>query len=318
MGDLRRPSVLLATATLVLLALIPLYARIAGQPFPVTQFTRIMVYALAAVGLNVIVGYGAMVSFGHALYIGVGTYAVAILAFHDVASGWLQLAAALGTALVVATLIGLACVRTTGMAFIMITLAFAQMGYFLVVSVKYYGGDDGLGIPRRSAFGVLDLENDTALYYTAFLLLCAALYASGRLVRSRFGMVLRGSKSNERRMKALGYPTQRYRLAAYVLSALVCALAGVLLANLTKYASPAYMQWTVSGDLILMILLGGLGTLFGPLIGALALLLLEEALTSWTEHWMAILGPLIVVIVLTARKGLYGILLERERARGLP
>jgi branched-chain amino acid transport system permease protein len=318
MDDLRRPSGLLAAATLALLALVPLYAWVAQQPFPVTQFTRIMVYALAAIGLNVILGYGSMVSFGHALYIGVGAYAVAIPAFHDVASGWLQLAGALGTALALATLIGLACLRTTGMAFIMITLAFAQMGYFLVVSLKYYGGDDGLGIARRSEFGLFSLENDTVLYYTAFLLLCMALYASWRLVNSRFGMVLRGCKSNERRMRALGFPTVRYKLAAYVLSALACALAGLLLANLSKYASPAYMQWTVSGDLILMIVLGGLGTPFGPLVGALALLLLEETLAGWTEHWMAILGPVIVVIVLTARKGLYGALLERERARSRP
>src|SRR6185369_8046416 len=197
---------------------------------------------------------------------------------------------------------------TSGIAFIMITLAFAQMFFFLAVSLKLYGGDDGLTISARSDFGWLNLANNTVFYYTIFGVLIALLLAMLRLVESRFGFVLRGCKSNERRMQALGFPTLRYRLAAYVVSALVCVIAGFMLANLTRFASPSYMQWQASGDLIVMIVLGGMGTLIGPVAGATGLLLLEEVLSDWTQHWMVILGPLIVVLVVFSNRGLYGLL----------
>jgi branched-chain amino acid transport system permease protein len=202
------------------------------------------------------------------------------------------------------------------MAFIMITLAFAQMFYFLCISLKQYGGDDGLTILARSNFGIGSLESNTVLYYVAFAVLVACLVLFNRLVHSRFGMVLRGCRSNERRMAALGFPTLRYKLVAYVISALVCTLAGVLLANLTKFAAPSYMAWQASGDLIVMVVLGGMGTIVGPVAGATALLIFEEVLAAWTIHWMIVLGPAIVLIVLTAKKGIYGFLVEREaRAR---
>lgn len=313
-----------AAAFLALLALVPAIAALAGQPYYLTVFSRIMVFGLAAVGLNLILGFGGLVSFGHALYLGIGAYSVGILSFHGVTSGYAHLGAALAVGAVCALLIGLVCLRTSGMAFIMITLAFAQMFYFLAVSLRQYGGDDGMSIASGSDFALLTLDHAAVLYYLIFGLLAATLYGLHRVVHSRFGMVLRGCRANERRMIALGFPTLRYKLAAYVVSALVCVVAGVLLANLTRYASPAYMQWIVSGDLIVMILFGGMNTLLGPVVGSAAIVIIEDLLSAFrlglpwgidalvSAHWMALLGALIIVVVLTLKQGLYGWLVARE------
>jgi branched-chain amino acid transport system permease protein len=308
-------SRVVAALLLAGLGLVPAIAAAIGEPYYVTLFTRIVIFAIAATGLNLILGYGAMVSFGHAMYVGIGAYAVGILSFHGVGNGWAQLGVALGVGAVFAVVIGLVCLRTSGVAFIMITLAFAQMVYFLAIGLKEYGGDDGLSIGARSDFGLFSLASNAALYYVAFGVLVVLLLVFDRLVHSRFGMVLRGCRGNERRMAALGFPTLRYRLVAYVISALVCVVAGMLLANLAKFTAPSYMAWQASGDLIVMIVLGGMGTIVGPTAGAVALLVVEEMLSGWTTHWMIVLGPLIVLIVLTAKKGLYGFLLERDAAR---
>ncbi|MEO8627397.1 MAG: branched-chain amino acid ABC transporter permease [Betaproteobacteria bacterium] len=202
----------------------------------------------------------------------------------------------------------------------MITLAFAQMFFFLALSLRQYGGDDGLSIAQRSDFTpLLNLQSSTTLYYTVWFLLVGFLYCTWRLVHSRFGMVLRGARENERRMQSLGFPILRYRLTAYVFSACVCGVAGFLLANLAKFATPAYMAWTVSGELIVMVMLGGMGTVAGPLFGAVALLLFEELMPGWLgaiqpgwkEHWLVVLGIAIVLIVLLARRGIYGLLAQR-------
>jgi len=312
-----RPGTVVAALLLAALALVPALAGAFGEPYYVRLFTRILVFALAALGLNLVLGYGAMVSFGHAMYIGIGAYAVGMLSAGGVASGWAHLGVALLAGGAIAALVGAICLRTSGMAFIMITLAFAQMLYFLAVSLREYGGDDGLRIATPSDFGGVDLADANTLYYVAFGVLLAVLFAFWRLIDSRFGMVLRGCKGNARRMAALGFPTLRYQLAAYVISALVCVLAGVLLANLTKFVAPSYMAWTVSGELIVMAVLGGLGTLLGPVVGAAALLLLEEGLTSlklgvpWldellNQHWLAVIGLFILLVVLVLRRGLYG------------
>jgi branched-chain amino acid transport system permease protein len=305
-----------AGAVLGFLALVPIIAGAIGESYYVTLFTRILILAIAAVGLNLILGYGGLVSFGHAMYIGIGAYAVGILSHYGIGNGWIQLAAALGVGAAVALVIGFICLRTSGMAFIMITLAFAQMLYFLAISLKQFGGDDGLTIAARSDFGLFSLRSNVALYYCAFAVLAATLAVFARLVESRFGMVLRGGKSNERRMAALGFPMLRYKLTAYVISALVCVVAGMLLANLTKFTAPSYMAWQASGDLIVMIVLGGMGTILGPVVGAVALLVFEEILAAWTTHWMIVLGPAIVLIVLTAKKGIYGYVVERDQRRG--
>ncbi len=315
-------------AALVLLALaaVPLLATAMGQPFYVTFGTRILVFALAALGLNLVLGYGALVSFGHAMYIGVGAYAVGILASHGITSGWVQLLTALGAGAAIALVVGAICLRTSGMAFIMITLAFAQMLYFVAVGLRQYGGDDGLPVPVRSDFGLFTLDNPVVLYYVALGLLLLVLLGFHRLISARFGMVLRGCRSNERRMGALGFPTLRYKLVAYVISALVCVLAGMLLANLTRFVAPSYMAWTVSGELIVMTVLGGLGTLFGPVVGAAALLLLEEGLQSlklgwpaldqvFSQHWLGLVGLFIVFVVLVLKRGLYGWVVELDRRR---
>ena len=314
-ASLRSPRTWVGIVLLGVLALVPVYAHLFQQTFYITLFTRILIFAIAALGLNLILGYGAMVSFGHALYIGIGAYAVGILSFHGVTNGWLHLVAALAAGAVVALVVGWVCLRTEGVAFIMITLAFAQMFYFLSVSLKLYGGDDGLTIPARSDFGWLNLSNNTVFYYTVFAVLLAIVFVIARVVESRFGFVLRGCKSNERRMKALGFPTLRYRLVAYVISALICTIAGVMLANLTRFASPSYMQWQASGDLIVMIVLGGMGTLLGPVAGATGLLVLEEVLSELTQHWMVILGPLIVLLVVFSSRGIYGLVDAEPRRR---
>lgn len=317
------PARVFAALLLAGLALVPAWAAWADEPFLVTLFTRILIFALAAMGLNLVLGFGGLVSFGHAMYIGIGAYAVGILSFHGVDNGWLQLAAALGVGALVALGVGAICLRTSGMAFIMITLAFAQMLYFLAVSLREYGGDDGLPLNGRSRFGVLDLDDNTVLYYVAYALVLLVLAFFGRLIHARFGMVLRGCRSNERRMATLGFPTFRYKLSAYVLSALVCVVAGMLMANLTRFIAPSYMAWTVSGELIVMTVLGGLGTLVGPIAGATALLLVEEAFSSmklgvpWldeliNQHWLALIGLFIIAVVLVLKQGVYGWLVARE------
>ncbi len=316
-----------AAGIIALLGLVPVLAALVSQPFYVTLVSRMMIFALAALGLNLILGYGAMVSFGHAVYIGVGAYAVGILSFHGISNGYVHVAIALVAGLVLATVIGLVCLRASGVAFIMITLAFAQMFYFLAVSLKQYGGDDGYGIPARSDFGVVDISNNTVLYYVIFTVLMLTLFVFFRLVHARFGMVLRGSKANERRMRALGFPTLRFKLIAYVISALICVLAGVLLANLTRFMSPSYMQWTVSGEILLMTVLGGVGTLIGPIVGAGVWLTLEEILSSinlglpWgldefvRSHWLGVLGIVVILVAIALKEGHYGYLVERDEAR---
>ncbi len=298
--------------TLALLALfagVPLYAQVFEQPFYLTLFGRILVYAIAASSLNLLIGYTGLVSFGHALYLGLGAYAVGILSSHGLDNGWLQLAVALAASTVVATLTGLIVLRTSGMGFIMITLAFAQMFYFLGISLKQYGGDDGMRLAARSALAPLALASPVQMYYLILFVMVVVLYLSWRLVHARFGHALRGIKANERRMRSLGYHTTRLKLAVYVLAAGIAAIAGFLLANLTSYASPSYAAWTVSGELIVMVILGGVGTIVGPLVGAMVLLLLEESLASLTTHWMAPLGIIIVLLVVLARRGVYGSLL---------
>ena len=313
MSPALRPTVL--WGGLALLAALPVLTALADQPFYLTLVTRMLIFAIAALSLDLILGYGAMASFGHAAYLGIGAYAVGILAFHGVTTAWIQWPVAIAASAGAAALIGLVSLRTSGVYFIMITLAFAQMLYFFVVSLKAYGGDDGLNLAARSTFGgPLDLSSDTALYYLVLALLLGFLLVCRRLVASRFGMVIRGTKSNERRMRALGFPTLRYRLAAFALAGTMCGIAGVLLVNLTRFASPAYMHWERSGELIVMVILGGMGSLIGPIFGAFALLTLEELLSSYTEHWQLYLGPILILIVLFARRGLYGLIAPAARA----
>jgi branched-chain amino acid transport system permease protein len=206
--------------------------------------------------------------------------------------------------------------RTSGVYFIMITLAFAQMLYFFFTSLEKYGGDDGLSLYTRSRVGGLDLNNDATFYYLCLGLLIGFILLSYRLVHSRFGMVIRGSKENQTRMASLGFPTYRYKLVCFVIAGAGAGLSGALIANQTEFVSPSLMHWTVSGEILVMVILGGVGTLLGPVFGATVLLLLEEFISRYTEHWMLILGPILILVVLFARRGLYGSFVEGKAQNG--
>jgi len=309
------PRNVLVGAILAFLVLLPAYTSGTGNYFLLSLFTRIVILAMAATTLNLIMGYGGMVSFGHAAYLGIGGYAIGILSFEGFDSGFLQWPLALIASALAALVIGTLCLRTRGVYFIMITLAFAQMIYFVAVALDRYGADDGLTIYQRSQFaGLVDLSNKTLFYYLCIALLVGTIYLVNRLVNSRFGLAIQGARSNDRRMRAIGFPTFRYKLVCFVIAGTICGLAGALLANHTDFVSPAMMHWTKSGDLIVMVVLGGMGSLFGPLIGAVALLVFEEALSQITEYWPIILGPLLLLVVLYARGGIDGILTSMRRA----
>ena len=296
-------------ALLLALLLLPVYVELGGSRFLLTLFTRILILAMAAVSLNLILGYGGMMSFGHAAYLGIGGYAVGMLAHEGVFSGFIQWPVALLASALFALVIGALSLRTRGVYFIMITLAFAQMAYYVVAGLARYGGDDGLTIYKRSQFvSPIDLSNKVQFYYICLALLFASIYLVWRIVNSRFGLTIQGARSNDTRMRAIGFPTYRYKLVCFVIAGTMCGLAGALLANHTDFVSPAMMYWTRSGDLIIMVVLGGMGSAFGPLIGAVALLVLEEVLSGITEYWQIILGPLLLLVVLFARGGIDGLL----------
>ena len=299
----------LGIALLVALILLPLYVEATGSRFLLTLFTRIVILAIAAVSLNLILGYGGMMSFGHAAYLGIGGYAVGILSFEGVPSGFVQWPVALVVSALFALVIGALSLRTRGVYFIMITLAFAQMTYYIVAGLARYGGDDGLTLQKRSQFiAPVNLSNKVQFYYICLALLCASIYLVWRIVNSRFGLAVQGTRSNDTRMRAIGFPTYRYKLTCFVIAGTLCGLAGALIANHTDFVSPAMMYWTRSGDLIIMVVLGGMGSLFGPVFGTVALLVLEETLSGITEYWQIILGPLLLLVVLFARGGIDGLL----------
>jgi branched-chain amino acid transport system permease protein len=297
---------------LLLFAALPLLTQAFDQRYLLSVGTRIVIWSLAAVSLNMILGYGGLVSFGHAAFFGIGGYAVAILSANGVQSGWVQWPVAFAAAVAWAAVVGALSLRTRGVYFIMITLAFAQLVYYLSSGLEAYGGDDGLNISRSRFGGVIDLRDKATFYWLCFALLCGTLWFCSRFAVSRFGQVIRGARSNDLRMTALGFPVFRYRLAAFAIAGAFGGLAGVLLANDGAYVSPAMMSWVKSGDLIVIVVLGGLGTLFGPLWGAIAFFALEEFLDplldllhkGWGEYWQIVFGPLLVLVALHARGGI--------------
>jgi branched-chain amino acid transport system permease protein len=309
-----RSARFIATAVLILaLVVVPPLTAASGETYYVTLASRMLVFALAASSLNLLLGYGGMMSFGHALYLGLGAYVAAILTFHGIGNGFIHLGVTALVCALVALVTGLISLRTSGIAFIMITLAFAQMFFFLATSLKYYGGDDGIALARRSDFSpLLSIQDNTPFYYLTLGVLLAALYLSWRLVHSRFGRVLRGASANAPRMRSLGFPVLRFQVVAYVISGCLCGIAGLFLANLARFASPTYMAWTVSGDLIVMVILGGVATIVGPMLGAILYVLLETVLAAYTQHWMVVLGPIILLVALLAKRGLYGSVLNLQ------
>jgi branched-chain amino acid transport system permease protein len=298
-----------ATLLVAGLLLLPLYSSLSGNVFVLTLFTRIVILALAASSLNLIMGYGGMMSFGHAAYLGIGGYAIGILAQEGIGSGFVQFPVAFAASALYALVIGALSLRTRGVYFIMITLAFAQMAYYVASGLSRYGGDDGLTIYKRSEFaGLINLSNRVQFYYLCLACLFGGVFLIWRIVNSRFGLVVQGLRSNEQRMQAIGFPAKRYQLACFVIAGTICGLAGALLADNTDFISPAVMYWTRSGDLMVMVILGGMGSLFGPAVGAVVYLLLEELLSQITEYSGLILGPLLLLIVLFGRGGIMGLL----------
>ena len=304
---------------LVLLALIalPFVANVFGEAFYISLATRILIFALAATSLNLILGFGGMVSFGHAAFLGVGAYTVAVLAQTGVVDAWVAWPTAMVVAGLFALLIGAVSLRTQGVYFIMITLAFAQMMYYLVVSFKAYGGDDGMSLPARSRIGFLDMSNDTHFYYVTLLACVAVLVLIARVLNARFGHVLQAIRENEVRMQSLGYAVFRYKLCAFVMSGAMAGLAGALLANQSGFVSPAMMQWSQSGMLMMMVILGGVGHLYGGVWGAIVFLLLEETLSHFTIHWQLGLGALLLMVVLLLPNGLTSALTHLRKDRSV-
>jgi branched-chain amino acid transport system permease protein len=299
----------------LVLALMPAFASLGPEIYFLNLFTRVMIFAIAALALDLIVGYGALVSFGHAAFIGLGAYTVGILAFHGMSDLLLSLPLALAVSGLFAIATGFVCLRTRGVYFIMITLAFGQMAFFTASSLAPYGGDDGLTIHARDTLlGFSVLRSDWTLYYVVFLCLLGSFFLCRAIVSSRFGRVLRGARENPTRMAAIGFEIFRYQLIAYAISGALAGLSGFLLANAAEFVSPAYMSWPRSGELIIMVLFGGMGTLYGAIIGAAAFLLTEEWLSGLTEHWKVIFGPLLVIVVLFARGGLVGLVPQVVRA----
>jgi branched-chain amino acid transport system permease protein len=310
--DVRREA--LPLVLFGLLALVPMLALFYAESYVLSLFSRLMIFAIGALSLDLILGYGALVSFGHAAFLGLGAYAVGILSAHGLLDASLQLPAALAISALFALVTGALSLRTKGVYFIMITLAFGQMAFYLAVSLAAYGGDDGMTLPGRSRiFGFDWLADDRTFYYVVLALLIASYALCRMLVVSRFGRVIRGARENPQRMAAIGFSLFRYQLAIYVIAGTLCGLAGFLLANQTGFVSPAYMTWQRSGELIVMVVLGGLGSLHGAILGAAMFLLLEEGLSGITEHWKMIFGPFLVLVVLFARGGLLGAL---RRLRG--
>jgi branched-chain amino acid transport system permease protein len=302
-----------ALAVLGLAIAFPLAMNALGEPFYVGFGARVLIYAIAAASLNLVLGYGGMVSFGHAAFFGAGAYVTGILAAEGVRSAWVAWPAAAATAALAALVIGAISLRTRGVYFIMITLAFAQMMYYVLVSLKAYGGDDGLSLPGRSTLGLgLELRNELTWYYVVLALGVACLYFLHRLVRSRFGRVIEAIRENEARAEAIGYPVYRYKLACFMVSGAIAGLAGALIANQSAYVGPGLLHWVQSGTLMIMVILGGVGRFWGGPIGALVLLTLEETISGsewlgpYALHWQLPVGVILLAIVLFAPQGIAG------------
>jgi len=337
LGDPRFVLIALGAAVL---AVFPYFGYIWGETYLVSLVAKMLIFAIAAVSLDLILGYGGMVSFGHAAYIGLGAYGVAVFSKYGIDNGYLQLICAIAGSALIALFIGAISLRTSGVYFIMITLAFTQMLYYLGISLEPFGGDDGMNT-RRSDFSVFGLDftlNDNvfvcekrtdkackvddrdgaAIYYAAYIALIASVWFCRRLVASRFGVVIRGAMSNPVRMQAVGFPIYRYRLTAFVLAGAICGVAGFLFANHQQFLSPVYMNWLRSGEIMIMVILGGMGTIYGGAIGAIGLLTLEEILEGYIgkDYWQMVLGPMLVLLVLFANRGIYSLI--PHRMSGVP
>lgn len=304
----------IAAATLLLM-LVPTLAAATGNPFLIKIATRVVVFSIAALALNLVLGFGGLVSLLHAGLFGIGGYVVGIAAFHvdegaflGVLPGTGELALVLPLAMVVtglaSALMGVIALRTGGAYFIMITLAFNQMIYYFFIALQQYGGEDGLQITTELTLFGHGATARVPFYYGCVAALALTLLGLRRLIDSRFGVVLRASAQNERRLTALGIPPLRYKLAAFAVSGAIAGLAGALMAASQQFISPSDMSWVRSGDLVVMCVLGGLGTMLGPVIGAATFLVLEIVLSGWSSHWQLAFGGFIIIVVVALRGGL--------------
>jgi len=296
---------------IAVLVLLPLAAAALGQPFYVVFATRVLIYALIATSLNLLIGYGGMVSFGHAAFVGAGAYTVAMLMPAGVVSAWLLWPAALLAGAGFAFLVGAVSLRTRGVYFIMITLAFAQMAYYLVLSLRVLGSDDGLTLSNRPSLGLVDLNRDTTFYYAALAVLLAALAGMRVLLNAPLGRALQGIRDNETRMEAIGFATYRLKLLVFVIAGAAAGLGGGLLVSLNGLVGPNLLNWTQSGLLMIMVILGGAGRLLGGALGAVLLLVVEEAIAEHTIHWPLVIGVVLLAVVLFAPQGLSGLMRRR-------
>ena len=272
------------TLLLALAVALPLVLHARGQDYYISMISRMMIYGIAACSLNLILGFGGLVSFGHAAFVGIGAYAVGIMITEGVTSGWLNFAVAMGVSALAAAVIGAISLRTRGVYFIMITLAFAQMIYYLVNSIKAYGGDEGLNIKSRSNFGMgLDLKNDVTFYFVVLLVLVLTLVIISRMMKSRFGRVILAIRDDDMRVDAIGFPAYTYKWVLFIIAGTLGGLAGALM---------------------VMVILGGVGTLSGGLWGALVLLILEDLIAEYTVHWQFYIGWFLLAVVLLAPRGL--------------
>lgn len=327
--------VLLTLLALALLLAVPWITQAIGQPALLALATRIAIYSIAVASLNFILGYGGLVSFGHAAFFGVGGYVVGILFAHHT-WGTPVMGLFPGTNLLIVTVpvavlvsgilaaaVGALSLRTGGVQFIMITLAFAQMIFFFFISLQAYGGEDGIIIRRPNEFFGLNLRDRMTMYYVALGFATGFFWLLWRVIHSSFGAVIRGIRQNERRMAALGFATYRYKLFAFVLSGMGSGLAGALMANYLRFASPDMLAWQKSGEFIIMVVLGGMGSFVGPILGTAVFLTAENYLAAWSEHWKLGLGLVLLVVVLGTRGGImaalgHGARVARLLVRGQP
>lgn len=308
---------------------VPLWAHVAGEPFTITLATRAVIFALAAVGLNLALGLGGMVSFGHAVFFGLGGYAMGILAHH--AQNFLPLydglfliegtksmpviwLVAITVSALAALLIGLLSLRTSGVYFIMITLAFGQMFYYFTISWSAYGGEDGLSIWVRNGFPGLNTLDPIQFYALCFTLLCAALWLTHRIARSPFGLMLNATRQVPHRVETVGLDGQRAKLVVFVISGAITGLAGALFADLNRFVSPTMFSWHMSGEIMIFVILGGVARLFGPVAGAVLFVAMEHVLGDLSDYWHIYLGALLLGIVLFARGGVVGLLAGRAKS----
>lgn len=300
-------SAILSTLCVVLLLLFPLVAPALDLTFYVSFVRRVLIFALAVSSLNLILGYGGMVALGHAAFFGAGAYVVAMLSVEGISNALIAWPIAILVTALLALLVGLVSLRTRGVYFIMITLAFAQMVYYIFVSLRKYGGDDGVNLSAHSKLPFISLANETTFYYFVVVVVLLCCWLINRLVQSKFGSALQGIRENAGRMEALGYPVFRIKLLAFVIAAAFAGLAGVLLANHNLFVSPSLMHWTESANLIIMVIVGGMGLRYGGMVGAAVMLTLEEFLRLYTDYWHLPLGVLLLAIVLLAPRGLAGL-----------